>query len=84
MSNEIEAETIRHLGKVRKPVSPEPIQLTVYSGKVPNLTLVDMPGQNLHRPPPPPAAQPLRSAARSSAPLGMALALSPRAHVLAV
>ena len=45
MSNEIEAETIRHLGKVRKPVSPEPIQLTVYSSKVPNLTLVDMPGQ---------------------------------------
>lgn len=44
MSNEIEAETIRHLGKVRKPVSPEPIQLTVYSSKVPNLTLVDMPG----------------------------------------
>lgn len=45
MSNEIEAETIRHLAKVRKPVSPEPIQLTVYSSKVPNLTLVDMPGQ---------------------------------------
>ena len=45
MSNEIEAETIRHLGKVRKPVSPEPIQLTVYSSKVPNLTLVDMPGK---------------------------------------
>jgi len=42
--DEIEAETIRHLGKVRKPVSPEPIQLTVYSSRVPNLTLVDMPG----------------------------------------
>lgn len=50
MSNEIEAETIRHLGKVRKPVSPEPIQLTVYSSTVPNLTLVDMPGQRLHGP----------------------------------
>ena len=25
-------------------MSPEPIQLTVYSSRVPNLTLVDMPG----------------------------------------
>ena len=46
--DEIEAETIRHLGKVRKPVSPEPIQLTVYSSRVPNLTLVDMPGLPLN------------------------------------
>ena len=41
---EIEEETIRHLSKVRKPVSPDPIQLAIYSPKVPNLTMVDMPG----------------------------------------
>mmetsp|Transcript_5727 Transcript_5727/g.16368 ORF Transcript_5727/g.16368 Transcript_5727/m.16368 type:complete len:644 (-) Transcript_5727:522-2453(-) len=41
---EIEEETIRHLGKVRKPVSPDPIQLAIYSPNVPNLTMVDMPG----------------------------------------
>ncbi len=44
MRDEIEAETHRHLQKCRKPVSPDPIQLTVYSPSVPNLTLVDMPG----------------------------------------
>lgn len=44
MREEIEAETHRHLQKCRKPVSPDPIQLTVYSPTVPNLTLVDMPG----------------------------------------
>lgn len=42
--NEIEAETFRHLKKVGKIVSPEPIQLAVYSPRVPNLTLVDLPG----------------------------------------
>ena len=41
---EIEDETHRHLAKCNKPVSPVPIYLTVYSPKVPNLTLVDMPG----------------------------------------
>lgn len=41
---EIEDETKRHLAKTRKIVSPAPIQLTVYSPNVPNLTLVDMPG----------------------------------------
>ncbi len=41
---EIEEETIRHLAKVRKPVSPDPIQLAIYSPNVPNLTMVDMPG----------------------------------------
>lgn len=41
---EIEEETIRHLSKVRKPVSPDPIQLAIYSPRVPNLTMVDMPG----------------------------------------
>ena len=41
---EIEEETVRHLSKVRKPVSPDPIQLAIYSPKVPNLTMVDMPG----------------------------------------
>lgn len=44
MSAEIEAETHRHLERCRKPVSPDPIQLTVYSPVVPNLTMVDMPG----------------------------------------
>lgn len=41
---EIEEETVRHLSKVRKSVSPDPIQLAIYSPNVPNLTLVDMPG----------------------------------------
>ena len=40
---EIEAETERSLGP-GKAVSPEPIMLTIRSAKVPNLTLVDMPG----------------------------------------
>ena len=40
---EIEAETERSLGP-GKAVSPEPIMLTIRSPKVPNLTLVDMPG----------------------------------------
>lgn len=38
---------MRHLSKVRKPVSPDPIQLAIYSPKVPNLTMVDMPGEDL-------------------------------------
>lgn len=42
--DEIEAETNRHLKKTAKSVSVDPIQLTVYSPNVPNLTLVDMPG----------------------------------------
>lgn len=42
--DEIEAETNRHLKKTAKSVSTDPIQLTVYSPNVPNLTLVDMPG----------------------------------------
>ena len=70
MSNEIEAETIRHLGKVRKPVSPEPIQLTVYSSKVPNLTLVDMPGQRLPRPSFANVAVPMRFVGASQASMG--------------
>lgn len=41
---EIEEETARHLSKVRKSVSPDPIQLAIYSPNVPNLTMVDMPG----------------------------------------
>ena len=41
---EIEAETKRLLAKTGQMVSPEPIQLTVHSPDVPNLTLVDMPG----------------------------------------
>eukprot|EP00210_Caulerpa_lentillifera_P005765 g5512.t1 len=42
---EIEDETIRHLGNLtQKAVSPDPIFLTVSSPNVPNLTLVDMPG----------------------------------------
>lgn len=42
--DEIEAETLRYLQVKGKAVSPDPIQLTVYSPNVPNLTLVDMPG----------------------------------------
>jgi hypothetical protein len=41
---EIENETMRYLKAKGKAVSPDPIQLTVYSPNVPNLTLVDMPG----------------------------------------
>ncbi|DBA78839.1 TPA: hypothetical protein ACH3X1_008727 [Trebouxia sp. C0004] len=41
---EIEAETKRYLQQHGKVVSADPIQLTVYSPLVPNLTLVDMPG----------------------------------------
>ena len=41
---EIEAETKRYLQQNGKVVSADPIQLTVYSPLVPNLTLVDMPG----------------------------------------
>lgn len=42
---EIEAETERLLSKMgNKTVSPNPIYLTVHSPKVPNLTMVDMPG----------------------------------------
>ena len=43
--NEIEAETMRYLQTKGKVVSADPIQLTVYSPVVPNLTLVDMPGK---------------------------------------
>ena len=43
---EIEQETIRFLAGKGKAVSPDPIQLTVYSPSVPNLTLVDMPGES--------------------------------------
>lgn len=43
--NEIEAETMRYLQTKGKVVSADPIQLTVYSPLVPNLTLVDMPGE---------------------------------------
>ena len=42
--DEIEAETNRYLKGKGRAVAPEPIQLTVYSPNVPNLTLVDMPG----------------------------------------
>ena len=42
--HEIEDETARHLSKVCKLVSADPIQLAVYSPRVPNLTMVDMPG----------------------------------------
>lgn len=41
---EIEAETGRYLKAKGRAVSPDPIQLTVFSPNVPNLTLVDMPG----------------------------------------
>lgn len=41
---EIEDETKRYLQQNGKVVSADPIQLTVYSPLVPNLTLVDMPG----------------------------------------
>ena len=41
---EIEVETGRYLKAKGRAVSPDPIQLTVYSPNVPNLTLVDMPG----------------------------------------
>ncbi|KAK9846911.1 hypothetical protein WJX84_009510, partial [Apatococcus fuscideae] len=44
MRAEIEAETERLLRTEGKAVSPKPIQLTVTSPHVPNLTLVDMPG----------------------------------------
>ena len=43
--DEIEAETNRYLKGKGRAVAPEPIQLTVFSPNVPNLTLVDMPGQ---------------------------------------
>ncbi|BDA43615.1 Dynamin-related protein 1E [Coccomyxa sp. Obi] len=42
--DEIENETNRYLKGKGRAVAPEPIQLTVYSPNVPNLTLVDMPG----------------------------------------
>ena len=42
---EIESETMRFLSGKGKAVAPDPIQLTVYSPVVPNLTLVDMPGK---------------------------------------
>ncbi len=48
MSLEIEAETDRLLKSKQgngKVVSPDPIYLTVYSPHVPNLTMVDMPGE---------------------------------------
>ena len=48
--DEIEAETMRYLKAKGKAVAPEPIQLTVYSPNVPNLTLVDMPGVRSSRP----------------------------------
>ena len=38
---------MRYLKAKGKAVAPEPIQLTVYSPNVPNLTLVDMPGAQL-------------------------------------
>ena len=41
---EIEDETKRYLQQNGKVVSADPIQLTVHSPLVPNLTLVDMPG----------------------------------------
>ena len=41
---EIEAETRRRLARARTMVSPDPIQLAIYSPHVPNLTMVDMPG----------------------------------------
>ena len=41
---EIEVETGRYLKAKGRAVSPDPIQLTVFSPNVPNLTLVDMPG----------------------------------------
>ena len=41
---EIEDKTLRHLSKRHKMVSPDPIQLAIYSPHVPNLTMVDMPG----------------------------------------
>ena len=41
---EIEDETKRYLQQNGKVVSADPIQLTVSSPLVPNLTLVDMPG----------------------------------------
>ena len=44
---EIESETMRFLAGKGKAVAPDPIQLTVYSPVVPNLTLVDMPGLTL-------------------------------------
>ena len=42
---EIEAETDRLLGANTKSVSAEPIVLSVRSRDVPNLTLVDVPGE---------------------------------------
>lgn len=44
--DEIEAETHRFLAGKGRPVAPDPIQLTIYSPSVPNLTLVDMPGRS--------------------------------------
>ena len=38
---------MRYLKAKGKAVAPEPIQLTVHSPNVPNLTLVDMPGAQL-------------------------------------
>ena len=45
---EIEDETKRYLQQNGKVVSADPIQLTVSSPLVPNLTLVDMPGLCQH------------------------------------
>ena len=42
---EIDNETARYLKAKGKSVSPDPIQLTIFSPNVPNLTLVDMPGK---------------------------------------
>lgn len=50
--DEIEAETNRYLKGKGRAVAPEPIQLTVFSPNVPNLTLVDMPGLRLPTLPP--------------------------------
>ena len=40
---------MRFLAGKGKAVAPDPIQLTVYSPVVPNLTLVDMPGAAARR-----------------------------------
>eukprot|EP01024_Parvocaulis_polyphysoides_P024264 TRINITY_DN2224_c0_g4_i1.p1 TRINITY_DN2224_c0_g4~~TRINITY_DN2224_c0_g4_i1.p1 ORF type:complete len:628 (-),score=135.21 TRINITY_DN2224_c0_g4_i1:568-2451(-) len=42
--DEITFETNRHLQQIGQTVSKEPLNLTVYSPVVPNLTLVDLPG----------------------------------------
>eukprot|EP01026_Neomeris_dumetosa_P014813 TRINITY_DN1547_c0_g1_i3.p1 TRINITY_DN1547_c0_g1~~TRINITY_DN1547_c0_g1_i3.p1 ORF type:complete len:629 (-),score=120.26 TRINITY_DN1547_c0_g1_i3:174-2060(-) len=42
--DEITHETERHLQQTHQTVSKDPINLTIYSSEVPNLTLVDLPG----------------------------------------